>query len=177
VNLVWTDNSTSESGFDIERCSGAGCTSFVQIAQVGANVTSYGDASLTSSTSYTYRVRAFDATSTSAYSNSASATTAASTTSTAPAAPANLTAAAASASSIQLGWTDNSSNETGFRIERCTGSNCTSFTLVTTVPSNATSFVDSGLSRMTYYSYRVSAVNGSGSSAYSNIARAKTLKR
>ena len=177
VNLTWSDNSASESGFGIERCSGAGCTSFVQIAQVGANVTSFSDTSLASSTTYSYRARAFDATTTSSYSNTSTATTAASTTSNAPAAPTSLTAAAPSAHSIQLAWTDNASNETGFRVERCTGSSCTSFALLTTLAPNATSFVDSGLDRMTYYSYRVSAVNGAASSAYSNIAGAKTLKK
>jgi hypothetical protein len=35
-----------------------------------------------------------------------------------PAAPTNLTATAASSSQINLSWTDNSNNETGFKVER-----------------------------------------------------------
>jgi hypothetical protein len=44
-----------------------------------------------------------------------------------PAAPTNLVATAVSSSQINLTWTDNSNNETGFKIERCIGSGCTSF--------------------------------------------------
>lgn len=73
INLSWTDNSTNEQGFKIERKTGAG--SFSQIATVGANVTSYPDSSLSSSTSYTYRVRAYNGSGDSNYSNEASATT------------------------------------------------------------------------------------------------------
>src|SRR6185295_5564506 len=39
INLSWTDNSGDETGFRIERCTGAGCTNFAQVAEVGSNVT------------------------------------------------------------------------------------------------------------------------------------------
>ena len=32
INLSWTDNSTSEDGFKIERCQNANCTNFAEIA-------------------------------------------------------------------------------------------------------------------------------------------------
>ena len=41
INLTWTDSDNTEQGFKIERCTGAGCSDFAQIATVGANVTSY----------------------------------------------------------------------------------------------------------------------------------------
>ena len=41
INLTWTDSDSTEQGFKIERCTGAGCSDFAQIATVGANVTSY----------------------------------------------------------------------------------------------------------------------------------------
>ena len=89
-----------------------------------------------------------------------------------PAAPSNLTATAASKSQINLAWTDNATNETGFKIERSTdGSN---FTQITTVGANVTSYQNTGLSRSTKYYYRVRAYNGSGDSAYSNTASATT---
>ncbi len=44
-----------------------------------------------------------------------------------PAAPSNLTASAVSNSQINLSWTDNSTDETGFKIERCAGENCYRF--------------------------------------------------
>src|SRR4051812_34818195 len=34
IDLAWTDNSTTENGFRVERCSGAACSNF---AQIGAN--------------------------------------------------------------------------------------------------------------------------------------------
>lgn len=76
VNLAWTDNSGNEDGFRIERATGPG--SFGEIATVGANVTSFADTGLTASTSYSYRVRAYNSGGSSAYSNTASATTSAS---------------------------------------------------------------------------------------------------
>ncbi|MDQ7054057.1 MAG: fibronectin type III domain-containing protein [candidate division KSB1 bacterium] len=65
---------------------------------------------------YTYRVRAFNADGNSGYSNEASATTQSQPNP--PAAPSNLTATAVSTSQIDLSWTDNSNNEDGFKIER-----------------------------------------------------------
>jgi Tol biopolymer transport system component/alpha-tubulin suppressor-like RCC1 family protein len=75
IDLSWTDNSTNEDGFRIERCTGTGCSSFAEIATVGANVTSYQDTGLAAATSYSYRVRAYNAGGTSGYSNTATATT------------------------------------------------------------------------------------------------------
>jgi len=85
-----------------------------------------------------------------------------------------LTATAVSSSQINLSWTDNSGNETGFLIERCTGNNCTNFAQINSVGANVTSYPDTGLTNNTFYRYRVRAFNGSGNSAYSNIAKAKT---
>ena len=91
-----------------------------------------------------------------------------------PNAPSNLTATAISSSQINLSWTDNSSDETGFSIERCTGNGCTNFAQIATTGSNATSYSNTGLARNTWYRYRVRAFNAAGNSAYSNIATAKT---
>ena len=93
-----------------------------------------------------------------------------------PAAPSNLTALAVSSSQINLAWVDNASNETGFKIERCTGSKCTNFAQIATVGANVTTFANTGLSSRTTYRYRVRAYNGSGDSAYSNIAKATTKR-
>lgn len=67
--LFWADKSNNEDSFSIERCKGAGCTSFAVVGTVGANVTSFTNSGLRSNTSYSYRVRATNATGTSAYSN------------------------------------------------------------------------------------------------------------
>ena len=71
----WTDNSNNEDGFRIERCQDAGCSTFVEIATVGAGVTSYNNTGLVASTTYRYQVRAFNAGGNSPYSNISPATT------------------------------------------------------------------------------------------------------
>jgi hypothetical protein len=91
---------------------------------------------------------------------------------TAPAGPSNLTANAVSTSQINLAWTDNANNETGFRIERSL--NGSSFTEIATVAANVTTFNNTGLAAATAYSYRVRATNSGGNSAYSNTASATT---
>jgi hypothetical protein len=72
IQLSWTDTTSDETGFKIERLDGG---NFVEIASVSANVTSYENTNLQSSLNYTYRVRAFNAGGTSEPSNTASATT------------------------------------------------------------------------------------------------------
>jgi subtilisin family serine protease len=69
ISLAWLENSTSEDGFKIERCPGASCTNFTQIAKVGANATTFQDPGGISNRWYRYRVRAFNADGDSAYSN------------------------------------------------------------------------------------------------------------
>jgi hypothetical protein len=175
INLTWVDNATDETGFKIERCTGAGCSNFAQIATVGANVASYSNTGLTGSTSYSYRVRAYNASGDSDYSNTASAVTQAAPA--LPAAPTNLVAAVISRGQINLSWTDNAGNETGFRIERCKGSTCTNFALIATVGANVTSYANTNLTANTTYRYRVYAYNASGNSGYSNVAMATTRRR
>jgi outer membrane protein assembly factor BamB len=67
--LAWHDSSSNETGFSIERCTGAACTSFVQIAKVRANVESATDRSVPGIGTYRYRVRAYNASGDSAFSN------------------------------------------------------------------------------------------------------------
>jgi hypothetical protein len=89
-----------------------------------------------------------------------------------PDAPSNLTATVASSSQINLSWTDNSDNESGFKIERKTGSG--SYQLITTVGAGATAYQNTGLSSDATYTYRIYAYNGDGNSGYSNEASATT---
>jgi hypothetical protein len=91
-----------------------------------------------------------------------------------PAAPSALTATAVSTSQINLAWTDNSSNETGFKIERKTGAGGT-YAEIATVGANITSYNNTSLSSNTQYYYRVRATNASGDSAYTAEANATTF--
>jgi hypothetical protein len=75
ISLSWLDNSTSEDGFKVERCTRPGPPKFTEIATVGANVTAYTDTGLRGNTNYTYRVRAYCGGVYSAYSNAVTAKT------------------------------------------------------------------------------------------------------
>jgi hypothetical protein len=94
-------------------------------------------------------------------------------TQTTPIAPSTLTASALSGSQIRLNWKDNSSDETGFKIERST--NGSSWSQIATVGANATTYTATGLKKRTTYYFRVRAYNSAGNSAYTNTASTKTL--
>src|SRR2546430_17431293 len=69
---------------------------------------------LSEGTKYYYRVRAYNSIATSAYSSEKNATTLSSI----PIAPSGLTITTLLSSKIIIAWTDNSNNETGFKIQR-----------------------------------------------------------
>jgi hypothetical protein len=76
INLSWTASADNVgvTGYQVERCEGAGCSTFTQIATT--TTTTYNNTGLLASTSYSYRVRATDAANNlSLYSGTASATT------------------------------------------------------------------------------------------------------
>ncbi len=77
IGLAWTDNATGETQWRVQRCTGAACAGFVDVAYLGADVTDYTDTGLSPSTLYRYRVYAAGAAGSSAYSNIAEATTSA----------------------------------------------------------------------------------------------------
>lgn len=166
INLAWTDNSSNETGFKIERKTGSGGT-YTQVALTSSNVTSYSDTGLTNGTAYYYRIRATNGAGDSSYTSEVTATTLFSI----PTAPSGLTATATSSSAINLTWTDNSSNETGFKIERKIGSGG-SYIQIATPAANTTIYNDTSLTSGTTYYYRVRATNSGGDSSYSSEAYA-----
>ncbi len=167
INLTWADNSTNETGYQIEQSLTTG-TGFSVINTTGPNATSYSVTGLTPGTRYFFRLKAINATSASAYSAEANATAQL-------IAPTSLVATTVSASSINLTWTDNSSNETSFSIERSLSSG-TGFAAVATPTANVVSYTNnSGLTGGTRYYYRIRALNGTGTSVYSPEVSAVTL--
>jgi fibronectin type 3 domain-containing protein len=172
IDLVWTDNSSTETAFLVDRSPDG--NTFSLIASLPAGSTSYASKGLTDSTTYYYRVRAQNSFGSSGPSNTASATTL-----NAPAAPSNLSATAVSTSQINLVWVDNSTNETGFHIERSTDGK--TFALLTDVGAGVISYSNNGLLKGTKYYYRVRSFNSNVSpgltSAYSNTASATTLRK
>ncbi len=81
-----------------------------------------------------------------------------------PAAPTLATPTVNGPNAVRINWTDNSANETGFRVQRRRGTTGTYFT-VANLPAGTTSFTNTGLTAATQYYYRVKAVNGNGTSA------------
>jgi List-Bact-rpt repeat protein len=81
--------------------------------------------------------------------------------------------AEATAAQFNLTWTDNSTNEDGFKIKRKAGTNGT-YTRVATVGANVTSYTDLDLAAGTTYCYKVLAFNSAAKSAPSNEACVST---
>lgn len=89
-----------------------------------------------------------------------------------PTAPSDAAATSTNPQSVLVSWTDTSSNESGFRIERNDGSG--TFASLTSLPPNSTSFLDVSVQPKTTYVYRVRALNVSGESDPSGEASAST---
>ncbi|HSM08698.1 MAG TPA: S8 family serine peptidase [Gemmatimonadota bacterium] len=90
-----------------------------------------------------------------------------------PAEPTGLAATPVGYDAIDLAWTDASTNEDGFRIERRLGQSGAWAQVATTAP-DASSYESRNLIQQTEYCYRVSAFNADGSSGFSNVACATT---
>jgi FtsP/CotA-like multicopper oxidase with cupredoxin domain len=187
ATLTWIDNSNNETGFKIQRASDPSFTTGLTSFTVGQNVTTYVDNTIQNNRTYSYRVFASNLvgdtqvyagstgfptmTADSAFSNVASVGSA----SAVPADPTNLGATVQAGPQVSLTWTDNATTETGFVVERCTGTGCTTFAQIAAPgPRNNTgsvTYVDTTVTANNSYSYRVKAVNALGSSAlYTNTA-------
>ena len=87
--------------------------------------------------------------------------------------PSSLSATSVSSSSISLSWQDNSTNETGFIVQRRRfGSGM--WVQIGTTAADTTTFSNDRLFSEYPYIFRVQALNDSESSAYSNEAEATT---
>ena len=176
INLSWTasTDNVGVTGYRVERCQGASCTNFAQIATPTG--TTFSNTGLAAGTTYRYRVRAIDAAGNlSAYSAIATATTAASADTTPPTVPSSLTATANGSTAINLSWTASTDNVgvTGYRVERCQGASCTNFAQIAT--PTGTTFSNTGLAAGTTYRYRVRAIDAAGNlGGYSPTATATT---
>lgn len=172
VNLSWSDNSAGEVGFYIERApdAGGGPGSWAQIGDVSAGLTTYTDSTVTTNTAYWYRVRAYNGLGDSAYSNQAFVNVVP------PVAPSGLTGVAVSASQVNLSWVDNSSTESGFKVERApnVGGAPGTWIQIATVTGSVMNYSSTGLTANTTYWYRVRAYNGVGNSTYTTAVSVTT---
>jgi len=168
VALSWA-SSAGASSYNVKRgVASGGPYGLIASGITGLN---YTDTTASNGTTYYFVVSASNGGGESANSSQVSATPTAP--AAVPAAPSNLRAVAASRTQINLSWNDNANNETSYLIERSTSSG-KGYVQIATVGANVASYSNTGLRANKLYYYRVRASNGSGSSAYSNTASAKT---
>jgi hypothetical protein len=166
VTLSWTAASGAAS-YNVYRSTASGAETLLQSGVAG---TTFTDTGLTNGTTYYYKVSAVNAAGESPLSAEVSATPQV----VAPVAPSNLGATAVSTTQINLTWTDNSTNETGFVVDQATNSSFTTGLTTINLGANVTSFSATGLVAGTTYWFRVRATNAGGTSANSNVASATT---
>jgi C1A family cysteine protease/predicted secreted protein len=169
INLAWTDNSNNETGFKVER-SADGSSWTVVTSTLAANTTSYSDTGLYCGTRYYYRVKATNTAGDSSTSNTANTLTSAC--SGPPAAPTNLQTTPSSRR-VALSWVDNSTNESGFKIER-SPDGTSDWKQIGTSLANVTTYNDSSVSCASAYYYRVKATNAAGDSATASSSMTTT---
>jgi lysophospholipase L1-like esterase/fibronectin type 3 domain-containing protein len=137
IDVAWQDVA-GESGYRVQR-SVDGVSGWVQVGATGQNVVSFSDTGLAASTTYWYRVVAFNNSGTSAPSAVVSATTPAVADTQPPSTPTKLKATAAK-SKVNLSWTgstDSGSGVAGYRIYRSSTGLDGSFTPLTTTTSTS----------------------------------------
>ena len=167
IDLTWVRQSTDESSFRIERSLSSG-TNFGEIATVLGGTLAFSDLLLAEGTQFFYRVIAVNSGGDSPPSNEANATT--DVAAAAPIAPSDLTAETTAPGTVTLVWTDNSSDEDFFRIERSL-SMTSGFAEIATVGPGIETFKDEAAFPVeTQFFYQVRASNAAGFSAYTNVA-------
>jgi fibronectin type 3 domain-containing protein/uncharacterized ParB-like nuclease family protein len=170
ITLEWQDNASNETGFRVLRSTSAAGTPVVLMA--AANATSFTDTSLAANTTYYYRVQVVNGTIEGDLSAQVNRRTLSS--AVAPSAPSSLSAVATGPALVTLAWTDNSSDEEQFIIERSSNP-ATTWSELGRDGYNVKTFADSTAVPDTAYSYRVRASNSTGVSA-NTTATVKTPK-
>jgi fibronectin type 3 domain-containing protein len=161
VTLEWQDNGENETGFRIQRSTTADGEITTFTAPAGA--TTFTSTGLAANTTYYFRIQIENGGILGDLSAQASARTLAS--DSAPWLSSLLAVSGITPNSVSLKWTDSSTNEDGFRIERSTNP-ATVWTPLGSVPFNTGTFTDSTAVPDTQYTYRVAAFNSTGSSGY-----------
>jgi hypothetical protein len=166
MTLNWNDNSTTEDGFQIYNSTDN--VTFTLVATTAANTTTYTATGLKDVTTYYWKVVAFNEgtapTSTSVISQTTllASPTWATTPITLP-----------TTTGMTLNWIDNSTNETGYQVYNSTDN--ITFNLVTTTPANTTTYAATGLSAFTVYYWKIAAVSGVTTSAFTTVSSLSTL--
>ena len=170
VNVSWVDAATNETGYRIQRRLTSG-TSWTIVTNLGPGATTYRDSGLTAATRYSYLISAI-----APGGALVSATPVDVTTHAATAAPTAFTARVFSSTQIDLKWNDSAINETAYQVWRRLTSS-TTWTPLSVIPANTTSFNSAGLTAATGYTYRVCAVAPGGGQICAADVAARTYDR
>ena len=167
ATIGWTDNSDCEIQFIVER-SPDGSTGWGEAGRTSANVTTFTDSNLTSSTTYWYRVKATNLTGTSDPCAPANANTLADSAVVGPqGVPKVCYSIAADSNTINVYWTP-SSGSTSYKVYRGTTEGGSKSYIGSVTPTfgnqRVQKYIDSGLTTDADYYYVVTAVNASGES-------------
>ncbi len=157
LDLSWTDNASNESGYNVWTSVSGGA--WTKIASLAANATAYANTGLTQNTTYSYFVEAVNS---AGYADSNTVTV---TTPAPPLTPSNATVTYLSPTEIDLTWTDNANNETGYRVLRSVNSG--TYAQVASFGPDATAYQDLNIQAGAAYSYHIQAYNVAG---YSDFA-------
>jgi hypothetical protein len=157
LDLSWTNNATNATGYEVWSSINGG--PFTRLVQLSSSAVSYPATGLTQGTPYSFYVVAVGS------AGSTDSNTVNSATPTAPATPTNVIVTYLSGTEVDLSWTDNATNETGYKVLRRTGTN--DFAQIAALPANSTSYQDTTVSPGITYDYHIQAYNIAG---YSDFA-------
>jgi hypothetical protein len=163
IDVTWTDASTVEDGYEVERTDGL--VAFAVVARLPADTTTYHDV-VPRDVTYRYKVRAVRDGGGSEYAGFVTAAIG----TVAPAAPTGTRAVPAGSTSVGILWTDASTNESGFRVERSPDGEGSWETVGTTTYADPYPLLDHGRTAEVRVCYRAIAVNDAGDSPPSPVA-------
>lgn len=175
ILLSWIAPASGDApnGYKIQRESPTGGGWSVLIANTTDTSVTHTDTGLTSATQYNYKVSTLSTTG-----ESVPTAGVANYTWGVPQQVTGLTVGDTSSTSLTLDWTapgDNGFAITGYKIERESPTGAGFTTLVSDTGSTAVSYVNTGLTPMTQYNYKVSAINSQGTGTASNAGANYTL--
>jgi predicted phage tail protein len=170
LRFVFFDNATNETGFVVERSVNGGAFAPLTTLplRLGTGSVTYVDYAISVGNTYAYQVKAMNGLVWgSAYATSATVSV------TPPLAPSNLAASAVvgctnTCAVVTLTWTDNSTNESGFELQRATNATFTTGLNTWNSGINTTSS-SRNVNRNRDYWFRIRAVGNAGPSAWVTI--------
>lgn len=156
IDFTWQDRTDAEDHYEIEKKQD---DQFVMVGNSGANATAMIDSILSTSGETNYRIRASNARGASKYIYLMKLSEAP------PTAPSNFEITQTNQGELRLSWTDNSSTEDGFAIERSID-NLLTYENVLSLSVNVQSAIDDEIKSGHLYHYRIASFNDAGYSEY-----------